>query len=150
MRKNIILSCICLITVLLLAGCSKTKIDSDRFKSVLEEKGFTVENQSNGNISYDINELYVANKGDDYIVEYFSFKDKDYAKKTFDSRVDNYNNISVKKSRSTTTYGNYEKVAIVADGRFYYIARIDNTIVLALTSENYKKDAEEIINTLGY
>ena len=139
------------IVLLCVHGCERTKTDVNTFKSTLESMNYTIDIPDSKSISPDITEIYVANKGDDNIVEYMVFTNDDFAKKFFDNRKETYKNIAGKRTEVETNFSKYSKYAItLKNDRFNYIARIDNTILMALTSGENKKEAEEIIKKLGY
>ena len=150
MKKNILFSIVCILSLLLMTGCTKTKVDSNRFKEVLNEFSFAISDVIDENISSEITEAYVANKGDDYIVEYFKFENDEYSKKTFNNKKSNYDNVSVKKTYLESNGSNYNKYRLISNGRLFYISRVDDTLIIALTNEENKKEVDEIIKKLGY
>ena len=148
MKKGILIGIVCILSILL-TGCSKDKIDSNTFKSILTESGFNVTQETN-NISIDIKELYVGTKEDGYLIEYYQYENEDFAKKAYESKKETYKNNNIKKTQIESEAGNYSRYALTSDGRYYFIGRVDNTIVLVLSSEKDKKDAEGVIKKLGY
>lgn len=150
MKKNIILSIVTICTILLLTGCGKTKVDVAEFKEAMRINGFNNIEQVTENLSPDIVEMYSTNKGDDYIIEFITYANDGLAEKAYDSRKATYDNIRVKKTFVDISSFNYDRFSLTSDGRFFYLCRVDNTILIVLTSESKKKDAEGIIKELGY
>ena len=150
MRKSILLSIVCILSLLLMTGCSKTKVTSDSFKQVLNEYNFVVSDIIDENVSPEITEALTANKDDDYIISYYVYENEEYAKKTFNNKKNTYDNVSTKKTYLESNGTNYNKYRLVSGGRIIYISRVDNTLIIALTKEDNKKEVDEIIKKLGY
>ena len=102
------------------------------------------------NVSPEITEALTANKDDDYIISYYVYENEEYAKKTFNNKKTTYDNISIKKTYLESNGTNYNKYRLVSGGRIIYISRVDNTLIIALTKEDNKKEVDEIIKKLGY
>jgi len=150
MRRNIFLSIICVLSIFLTTGCSKEKIDSEKFLSILQENEYITYSQSKEVISPDTKELYIGNKGDDILIEYYTFVNEEFAKKYYESKIDNYDNISVKKTRLMSNGTNYNKYTLVANDKFFFLSRIDDTLIILISDEDKKNESEDIINKLGY
>lgn len=149
MKKRLVMIITCICMVLLLTGCSKDKIKADAFINISMDNNLSVTSESSREqIETVVNELIASN--DKYVVEFYEFKDIESAKDFFDDRKNTFKNSKVYKSHVSLTGNNYSSFAIEANGRYSYICRVDDTILLVLSDEEHKDEVKELIKKYGY
>lgn len=154
--KTILLTIISCLTIFLSTGCFiKTKMTSQQFKEIFEQKGYEVieiTNEIEEKI-YDYNyvkEAYAAKKSN-YQIEFYEIIDEDYAKVFFDK-----NKKMFEKSKSNMSYEtsnnliNNERYTLKTSGKYMVISRIENTIIYVNSSPSNKKQIDTILKEIKY
>lgn len=149
--KRILSTVACLLLVLtVLAGCSlsKTAITSSDFESIMKAEGFQVvdatEDVDGGSA---VLKATFATK-DDLQYEYYLLSDTKTAQNVFES-----NKYSIEEGSgaySSVNGSNYATFSGEYDGKYYYIAYVEDTMIYVEAEAAQKADVKAIIEKLGY
>ena len=152
MKKKILLVLLYLCFVLTLGGCGKkTVLTTEQFKNVTEQRQMTTADVSSQYSSYEyVKEATVATNGN-YQIEFYVLDNEENAGKMFDI---NYNSFESYKG-TTSAYSeynlsNYHTYSLATNGKYYYIARVDNTLLYVNAEDEYKEEIKTIVKNLGY
>lgn len=146
---------IILFAVTLLTGCisfDKDAITDDSFKKTMEEIGLTVIDETeSGDDQYQ--SIYVATDEEKYSFEYYFMRNESSAEAVYDYFRDNLEE----------TYSSDETAVIIEDSKEtqaeysvsasdYYckVTRIDNSVLYMVSYIDYKDEAKDILDDLGY
>lgn len=137
--------CVCL------SGCTKTALGIDDFKGIMTVQECKVDDLSEDYLNNDNIEFMAEAECGGFTVEYYDLKDNDVAKDIFDNEKEEI------QTYLSGTYKEYEKnfktyhmYKLVNQGKYQFIAIIDNTAVYINTSDENESAANEIIKKLGY
>lgn len=147
MKKAILL----LISIFLLVGCSKKEvITAEQFCKLLEDRHFTVTDVSQ---SYDnklVSHSYETNH-EDYYIQFLDFKTTEQTISAFKSNEEDFENkggnATTSKSKSTNNHSYYIKNA---DGYYYHLVRVENTVIYIISTSDYKDDTVQFVKDCGY
>ena len=149
--KKIALICIMVMSVFSLTGCgSKTALTSDEFNKILGDEGFAITDVTSQMEDSNIEVIAAANNGK-YQLEYHVYKTNEAAKKAYDGNEKSFK--SYKKSNSKEKEiqtSSYDKYTLELSDEYKVISRIDNKLVYASISLEYKKDLDKLLDKLGY
>ena len=154
--KNIGLFFVIAVAVFCLAGCidiSRTAIDGDFFEDTMKDLGYSVANITNQFESGD--NIEIALEATDYSkthkINYYKFNDRLSANDSFRGNLkDMEDTIGNSGYSSSITIDNYKKEAMVADGEYRVITKIDNTIVYVRADSSCRYDIDLALKAIGY
>lgn len=163
MRKKIkktvkLLMCMVLIATTLV-GCVKVSFSkkesvpmtATEFKTQMEEKGFTVTDQTDSAADSTYQEIYVAVEEEKYSFEYYFMKDPNAAEVVYQYAVSNLNNTYKEDEKALIveavedTTANYN---VSADDYYCEVIKKENTVLYVTAYSDYKEDAQKIIAEL--
>lgn len=127
---------------------TKDSITADKFVSVMEDNGFEVTESKSRFLGIRLDKGYIAKK-DEYQIEFYTFKDLDSAKEFFRLNKAKYDTDSA-KTRVDLSGRNYSSFNIEADGKYKLLERVDKTVVCVNVDKEYKNDAKNMVDKLGY
>lgn len=129
---------------------SKESITAEKFVSVMKEEGFEVTNLKDDLKvkKYDVKDAYSA-KNDKLTVEFYDFKNYEDAEDFFTRSKGGINSNTASKQVSLSGR-NYETYTVVRMGRYTFIERIENTVIIVKGGSNHENDAKKIIENFGY
>lgn len=151
--KKIFISILSLILVFTLTGCfSKEKIDSKKFISVTKDEKLTVYGITEYYKSYEnLKSGYAASSLLGWRITFFEFKNTTSAEDIFDQEVEN---IKKKKSddddEDKSGLRNYETYELTTKSNYYYISRVDDTLLVVDSNKKSKDEIKKLIEKLGY
>lgn len=153
--KYVLVTLLCLITMLGFAGCRKNKkaISADEFCTKMENKSFTTtDSTSQYATSKEITESYIAiSKDYSYQIEFIVLDSADAASSMFEKNKSTFESEnSVKAVRTSTSLANYSKYTLLANGKYKVLSRIDNTLIYINANSDYKDEINSILDNLGY
>jgi len=131
---------------------SKTSITADKFAEVMKTKGYEVIDTTSS----------FAEAGDyvkkSYLARRTGYQIEFYELSTVANAIESYNSNKTKfesqkgttSSYSTMSRDNYNTYALTTNGKYQYIARVDNTNLYMDVAEEYKDTVKNIVNELGY
>lgn len=150
--KKLLFVLVCFISCFLLTGCgNKDKITIDDFKSVMESKGYVVEDITSSMSEYGYITKTLVAKLDTHKIEFYVLKDVDSAVTFF-----NTNKTSFENSKSATATellsesNNYSKYSLSTNNKYKVVSRIDDTVIFLNVDDTYKNEVIDILDTLGY
>lgn len=160
MKKVIIIVAVVVLIVALVIGGvffmltrQKTAVTIEGFKTVAEEKGYTVGDIQNQFSEYEyIEKAQVAvSKDYNYLIEFYVIDSEENAKAFYNNNKVTLEAMKQENSIDTTTsINNYDIYTLKAGGKYMYIARVDNTIVYANVSDSVENNIKEFMKALGY
>lgn len=150
MRK-IILGIITILIILSLTGCGNKKaLTNNEFSEILGVEGFAVTDVTTLMEDENIEVLAAANNNN-YQLEYHIYKTKEAAKKAYEGNKKSFATYKKNNNKEKNVTGNnYEKYTLELSDEYKVVSRIDNTLVYASISLEYKKDLNNILDKLGY
>lgn len=154
MKKKILILCSILICMFIFTACgSKTAINTDKFISTMESKGFVISDVTDQFAGVDfLNDVTVAMKDSgEYQIEFYNLKDESNAIEAFNINKEEFEKEKGSTStESSASLKNYSTYSLTSNGKYMYVSRIDNTLIYLDVSKEYKDEVKEIINELGY
>lgn len=154
--KILIIVILCEIMLFTLTGCGNKKaITADDFKTIMEEKGYNVQDATDQFTTYDRAEkIYIAiNTDKNYQIEFYQFLDINktiYFFETNKTILEVNSSSSSVSADSSVSMKNYEKYQVTVDGRYKVLSRIDNTLVYINVDSNYKDEVKGILDIINY
>lgn len=154
MNKRI-LSAILVMLCLLVSACGgelRTPTTAELFENVMSVHNFMVTDVTEAFEAEEITTALIASQEDaSYQIEYQEYPTISQACTFFDvasgamkvKESENVKGISEKE-------GNYEEYYLLTEGVFYYVARIDNTVIYSVAYDEYSKDIKKYSEELGY
>ena len=140
-------------SLVLFIAREKESIDAEKYKTIMEEKGYSVVDATSQFAEYNyVKKSYIATPEDrSYQIEFYELSDNDYAMKFFDSNKSIFEVSKSDKSVSKKQNGkNYSKYTISANERYNVVSRIDNTVIYVSVTDNHKDTIKDILKEIGY
>jgi len=143
-----------IIIVLSLAACGgiepREVLSAEEFTEIMTSEGHFVDELFYDNIISGLQTLLIADLGD-FDVEFFVLESDARAREV-------YNQIkhSLEDGRGRTSshrevnVANFNRFIQTTDGRFEALTRVENTLVLIITSSENRVRAEAVLDILGY
>lgn len=134
-------------------GCaSKTPQTPDGFIQVMEDAGFEVKDVTEeAEDTDDLATSVLFAVGENYQIEFYELVDNETGAGVFYNNREIFDNEhSVKMMSLSLSSNNYDYYAFNADGQFYMIARIDNTVLYCVADKEYRSEIVDLVETLGY
>jgi len=151
--KRIILSACIAIAALLLVGCGDPRevLSVEDFTSIMTAAGHEVEDVTEIFAGMSNMEAMVIADAGDFAVEFIVYETEEMARILFDAaRQDLVAGRSGVSSHRETNLANFSRFIQTTAGRFEAIVRVENTIVVILTTADNRDDAEAALELLGY
>ena len=131
---------------------NKEPISSEKFKSVMEKNGFSIENinipQSSENFEVIVKEVLIA-KNSNYQIEFFVADNSDKAVRIFQDNKEKFMSSKVTTfSESNKDSGNKSKYTLKANSKFKVAYRIENTLIYIDAPDMYEKNIKKILKEL--
>lgn len=155
MKKAIMIVCL-MLSLALLTGCEeKTPQTKEGFMQIMEEKGFAITDASNDADEVEnVKSIVLAQNtkaSPTYKIEFWEFMDLSTAEGTFDEIMEELDDRHSTKTMSVSmNAANYSSYSFIADGNYYVIFRIENTMLCSVSDKKYKSEIEAIFEDLGY
>jgi len=156
MKKTTIAISAILVCVILLASCGgpKTAISAEEFKEKAEQAGLTVMDTTIIDLTedgwFDIESSCIA-KGNNYRIEFSVFSTEQQAAAFYNEYkiyIESMKGSS--SSYSDVNLSNYNKYTQTSAGIYSVVSRIDNTVVYASASADYKLEINDFLKDIGY
>ena len=142
-----------LIFIFTLTGCMEKKmITSDQFIKLSKENKLTV---------YNITDQYKKEKKKKkgfvsinlrgWKVEFYELTSSDSAEEMFDTNKALFEKEKTKNSSdASSNIRNYNTYSLTTSLNYYYLSRVDNTLLYVKVDLSHKKDVKKFIDKLGY
>ncbi len=153
MKKAISFILLVAMLTIILSGCggSRTPLSTDEFTQIMETVGFDVQDVTADTDTNGLGNAVLIAVGENYQIEFYELVDSEtgeqlfgYEKAIFDEAE------SVKVLSTEMNVNNYNYYAFTGGDTFYLIARIDNTLIYCVASNEYKSEIVDHIKALGY
>lgn len=152
--KRILMVVCSLLLVFVLTGCgNKTPLTAEQFKSKMEGNSYTVTDVSSIlKESTDAVSVFTAtSKDSNIIVEFLVFDKEDDATKFYNELKEQLEKEKGSSSSNTeVNLGNYNKYTQNSNDAYGIVERVEKTVILIETKEENKKDADSLLDSLGY
>lgn len=156
MKKIFRLLDIMIISMFVLIGCGSNNdeiMTAKEFKTIMEEKGFSVVDQTETATDSSYQQIYVAIDDEKYSFEYYFMKDPNSAAVVYDYAVDNleaaYSDNKKAKMKETGSGSNLY-YSVSADDYYCEVIQKENTVLYVTAYAEQKEDTISIIKELGY
>lgn len=135
-------------------GFSKTPVTEEEFSTAMENKGLEIYDATSQVQQDYFNSCLIA-YNDELQVEYYSLTSESYAEQFYSSvvtslREESAGTLEGLSNNKMVAFGNYATFTQTNDGTYYYISRVDNTVVCVGVDEELKSDVEQLINIIKY
>jgi len=152
MKRIAVLVALLAIIVVAFAAC--------RPREVLTAEEFTSRMEAEGHIVEDVTQMYAEIPGleiiliaetDEFEVEFIIWETAEAARSWFNNLRRSFEDTrgNVRSYRETNT-ANFNRFTQTTDGRFEAVVRVENTLVVIVTTSENRSDAQAILNILGY
>ncbi len=151
--KKILLSIFSIFFVFTLTGCiNKKVINSDKFISISKKYKLTVSNVTNYyKEDKRIKKGYVSSNLRGWRVEFYEFNNEDNAEKVFNTNKKLFEKEKTKNStEASSNWRNYSTYTLTTSLNYYYLCRVENTMIYVKVDLSHKKDVKKFIDKLGY
>lgn len=147
-----------IILVVIVARCvfvvfnkKKTAITAEEFKSIMEEKEYTVVETTSQFAEYDfVKKSYIATDGK-YKFEFYELATEEDAIEFFNNNKTIFENEEGEASAIESNNGkNYEKISLIKNGKYKCISRIKNTALYINIDTEYEGHLKENLKKLDY
>lgn len=156
MKREKALWCIGLLVLLLVtAGCGWTTykpVTAQKFEKVMADHNFKVQDVSDRFTEESIMAARTASQEDeDYQIEFQVYAKPQQAQDAFQSVQQS---MSANREKGATDWlqrtGNYDGYTLQTGGVYYFVARIDATLVYTVAYEEYSEEILSYMKELGY
>lgn len=151
--KKYLTGILTIVLVFTLTGCfSKDKIDSKKLIEFAKEDKLNVYSSTDSFKSYeDLKESYALINLKGWKIDFFEFKSSDSAEKIFDEEKEKIKKNKDKNSEEDTSgVRNYKTYELTTKTNYYYISRVDNTLLIVISHITNKKDINKFIKKINY
>lgn len=126
----------------------KDSITSEKFVSIMNEEGFEVAEITEDVEDVKAKKAYKAENGN-YTIEFYEFENERDSRVFFiENGEKNDSNTSTKKI--SISGNNYNTFTIVKNGRFFFMERIDKTIIIVDGYAKYEEASKNLLKSFGY
>lgn len=141
--------------IVMLTGCGAAKrspITEKSFINSMSMHNFIINDMSDHFQEEEISAAQIASQEDgDYQIEFQKYPTITQAVHFFESVTEALTiRENVNKEDLIYTEGNYAEYTLKQDGVYYFVARIDNTILYVVAYEEYMEEINTYMKELGY
>ena len=156
------ISVVFLVCVILMTGCGGKKVSkasNEKFISVVDKHVMTVIDQSSKiGANSVVQSLYLGTKGEEkdtrIQIEFYTIESNEACQDTYTGLVNQVTtSYSNKPGYQTTSNGDEEFCAsttVCTDTKYYRISRIEDTLLVGISSSADMKEVDDIFKELGY
>lgn len=160
MKKSVMIIIAIVVILLVIGGIlffmlspKKKAVTEEQFVEIAKEKGYNIgEVQKDTLNNAAITSAKIAVSSDyRYLVEFYILNSHEATSHFFNECKSNFESNKVNGAIPTEESGKeYEKYTLKSDGKYMYLARVNNTIIQLNVNEQDEKAVTEFINALGY
>jgi hypothetical protein len=151
--KKFILLLFCFVLIFSLTGCmEKKKITSKKFISISKENKLNIYSATDQFKKYkEIKKCIIAANLRGWRVEFYELDNSDNAEKMFDKNKKTFEKEKNKNSDdASSNIRNYNTYSLTTSTNYYYLSRVDDTLVYVKSNISHKNDIKKFIDKLGY
>ena len=151
--KKFILLLFCFALIFSLTGCmEKKKITSKKFISISKENKLNIYSATDQFKKYkEIKKCIIAANLRGWRVEFYELDNSDNAEKMFDKNKKTFEKEKNKNSDdASSNIRNYNTYSLTTSTNYYYLSRVDDTLVYVKSNISHKNDIKKFIDKLGY
>lgn len=151
MKKKIIILVV-LLSAIFLTGCGDTKesLNTETFSSKLEEKNFTIVDQT-ASLIYDSSsiESYIVATSPEgtYYLEFYIYTNESSAQAFYAKQKEQLGNLG---ANSELNVGNFSKYTQTTNEKFSVVSRVGSTLLYTTVDEIYRTEVNDLIKEIGY
>ena len=152
-KRNIFLSILVVLLLFTLTGCGKKNVATgEDFKSLFEEKGYTIYDVTSQFSSLGVIEsATIAQSNNGYQVEFYVLKDQGEAVAMFNTNSATFETYKGNTSSGTTSSANnYSTYSLTSSGYYMYLCQVDNTLLYVKIPDAYKNEVKKVVKQFGY
>ena len=155
-KKHLVaLSIFIILIMITCTGCGdKNSIATTDFISTMESNNYYIKDVSDQYANYEffVDATLAVNPTNEYQIEFYAFTDEAGAKNSYDTTKQNqYDPLEDSSSSNVSVdVNNYSKCSFTTATVYFYMCRVDNTMVYVKAPASYKKEIQKIIDKLGY
>ena len=160
MKKSVMIIIAIVVILLVIGGIlffmlspKKKAVTEEQFVEIAKEKGYNIgEVQKDTLNNAAITSAKIAVSSDyRYLVEFYILNSHEATSHFFNECKSNFESNKVNGAIPIEESGKeYEKYTLKSDGKYMYLARVNNTIIQLNVNEQDEKAVTEFINALGY
>ena len=142
-----------IIFIFTLTGCMEKKtITSDNFIMISKKDKLTVYNVTDQyKKEAKIKKGYVSSNARGWRVEFYELVDSSSAEEMFNTNKKLFEKEKTKNSNyASSNIRNYNTYSLTTSLNYYYLSRVDNTLLYVKVDLSHKKDVKKFIDKLGY
>ncbi len=151
--KKYFISILAITLLFTLTGCfSKEKINSKKFIDISKKEKLTIYEVTTQFKSYDnVKKVYAASNLRGWRITFFEFKNSDSAENIFNKKVEEFKkNKSKNDEDDKSGIRNYSIYELTTNNNYYYISRVDNTLLIVDADSTHKKEINSFIEKIKY
>lgn len=151
--KKYFISILAITLLFTLTGCfSKEKINSKKFIDISKKEKLTIYEVTTQFKSYDnVKKVYAASNLRGWGITFFEFKNSDSAENIFNKKVEEFKkNKSKNDEDDKSGIRNYSIYELTTSNNYYYISRVDNTLLIVDADSTHKKEINSFIEKIKY
>lgn len=126
----------------------KDSITAEKFVSIMKDEGFETKEITGYADNVESKKAYKAQNGD-YTIEFYEFDTELDSTFFYHNREEKVNSKSATKKVSMSG-NNYELLTLVKNGEYYFIERIDKTVVIVYGSSKHEEASKTVLKKFGY
>lgn len=141
------------IVIFIIMRSGKKAISIEKFEEIVTEKGYNIagilgEQQKDDTV---VAAKAAVNNENTSLINFYILKDKEIAKKLYNENKSKLHQEQKEGDTQTEMNNkNYESNALKSNGKYIYIARIDNTVIDLVANEVEEQKVKDIVKKLGY
>ena len=149
------LSIFIILIMITCTGCGdKNSIAATDFVSTMESNNYYIKDVSDQYAKYElfVDATLAVNPTNEYQIEFYTFTNETDAKNSYDTTKQNqYDSLEDSSSSNVSVdINNYSKCSFTTTTVYFYMCRIDNTMIYVKAPVAYKDEIQKIIDKLGY
>ena len=146
----LIAASIACVAIVISMDSAKNPIGTDDFEAAAKASGYLVEaKEDNGDVT-----LTATDEQDGYKIKFYTLSDADEAKRSFRSKrsvLEKAVEASTTDSNTSSSSGaKSEKYKASASGKYMYVIRIENTVLLVNVGASHKEEVQNFVDEIGY
>lgn len=159
MKKSVLIIVVIVAIILVIGGIlfftsSQTKkaLTEEQFKEKVETKGYTIgeiQNDALNNESVKVAQVAISS---DYnsMIEFYILNDNEATNQFYNENKEKFHEKKETNEPIENKKNNYENYSLKANGKYMYIAKIDNTVLQLTVNEAEEQKVMELVKELGY